>query len=146
MSNDRPNLETLRFLRMLRIATQSALARYELVSDGRERRSAATFLALAAKGADAWRFPVEGLLSADGLVLATVIRDGATASALVFQAQGAVGLSSYMELEVRLRLNSGREVAGAFDRDGRLFVPLDSSEIDESDLVGFVIETGNESR
>ena len=47
MSNDSPNLETLRFLRTLRVATQSALARYELVSDGRERRSAATFLALA---------------------------------------------------------------------------------------------------
>jgi hypothetical protein len=144
MNNTTTNPQTARFLRTLRVATQSAIVRHDLVHGGREWRSGATFLALAAKGPGEWRFPAEGLLSADGLVLATLLRDGENETALVLQAQGAAGLSQYMNLAVRLVLNSGREIAGVFDRDGRFEARLGSVEIDENDLVGFTIETGGE--
>ena len=143
MPNDTSNTDAARFLRTLRVATQSAIVRHDLLRGGRERSSAATFLALAAKGAGDWRFPAEGLLSADGLVLATLVQTGAGERNLVLQAQGAAGLASYINLAVRLRLNSGREIAGAFDRDGRLDLKLDSPEIGDDDLVGFSIETGD---
>jgi hypothetical protein len=142
MTNE-TNPEIARFLRTLRVATQSAIVRHDLLQGGRERRSAATFLALAAKGSGDWRFPVEGLLSADGLVLAKLVHAEKDCS-LVLQAQGAAGLSQFMNLPVRLHLNSGHELAGAFDRDGRLALSFDRTGIEESELVGFTIETGDE--
>jgi len=145
MSNEKLTLETARFLRTLRVATQSAIVCHDLSHGGRKLRSAATFLALAAKGSGDWKFPAEGLVSADGLVLASLVETDESERSLVFQAQGAAGLASYMNLPVRLRLNSGREIAGAFDRDGRFVLELNASELDESDLVGFAIETGGEA-
>jgi len=129
MSNEKLTLETARFLRTLRVATQSAIVCHDLSHGGRKLRSAATFLALAAKGSGDWKFPAEGLVSADGLVLASLVETDESERSLVFQAQGAAGLASYMNLPVRLRF----------------VLELNASELDESDLVGFAIETGGEA-
>jgi hypothetical protein len=145
MTNDRSPIETARFLRTLRVATQSAIARHHLLHGGRDRRTAASFLALAAKGRDDWQFPAEGLVSSCGLVMATLQCAGDKADALVLQAQGAAGLSQFGNLPVRLTLNSGRHFDGAFDRDGRLVLALGPDEIEQSDLVDFSLETGGEA-
>ncbi len=143
--DDRAKKDTARFLRTLRVATQSALAEYEMTRARRDLRSNVTFLALAAKGAGEWRFPVEGLLSADGLVLATLETDGATARALVLQAQGAAGLARYAGLQTQVCLQDGHSFDAVFDRDGRLALPLDALEMSVTDFSGFAIETGDDA-
>ena len=59
--------EAARFLRTLRVTTQTALAQYDLQKGRAAGRPVVTFQALAAKGAGEWRFPGAGLMSADGL-------------------------------------------------------------------------------
>jgi len=131
-------LEIARFLRTLRVATQTALALDELVHGRGEMRPATTFSALAASGVDGWRFPADGLVSADGLLLAQLAGTGELTNILVLQAQGAAGLSTYAGRSVRLRLGGGQEVEGVFDRDGRLEVA--SEAVDEAGLSAFEIE------
>jgi hypothetical protein len=132
--------EIARFLRTLRVATQTALALDDLVGGRGEMRRTTTFQALAASGADGWRFPAEGLVSADGLLLAQ-LSAGEPPSALVLQAQGAVGLATYAGRRVLLRFTPAGEFEGVFDRDGRLEVPSDGGAIDLAGLAAFDIET-----
>jgi hypothetical protein len=133
--------EAARFLRTLRVATATTLAAADLVGASRSR-STTSFLALAAKGVDDWRFPTDGLLSADGLVRATLVKEP-DAQTLVLQALGAAGLTRYAGVSAQVNLTSGVELAGAFDRDGALRLPL-QAEIAETDLAGFDIELAGE--
>lgn len=132
--------ETARFLRTLRVATQTALAQADLTRGRGQTRLAATFSALAAKGVDEWRFPAAGLMSADGLVLANLLRSTAETKVLALQAQGAAGLSTYADRAVRLRPAGGSVVEGVFDRDGQLRFDLDEHRLVEADLAAFEIE------
>ena len=127
-----------RFLRTLRVATQTALAFEEF--SGSRARSATTFSALAAKGAQDWRFPAAGVMSADGLVLARLLHENEATKVLALQAQGAAGLSTYAERAIRLRLTSGDALEGVFDRDGQLHILLDAHLVREPDLAAFEIE------
>ncbi len=84
-----------RFLRTVRVATHTGARRVRI--DRPEPLCAGTgpVRALAAKGLEGWRFPDGGLAAADGLVVATVERDGAGAAlALVLQVLGAAGLDA----------------------------------------------------
>jgi len=128
-------IDITRFLRTLRVATQTALALDDLRHGHGQSRSTTTFSALAAESAEGWRFPSEGLLSADGLLLARV-----GAKALNLQAQGAAGLSAYADCRVRVRLASGRQAEGVFDRDGRLEVIPEGSAVNEADLAEIEVE------
>ncbi len=130
--------DAARFLRTLRVATATTLAAADLAGAARVR-SATTFLALAAKGRDDWRFPSEGLMSADGLIRAS-LGDEAGAPLLILQALGAAGLIRYSGASVLVKLASGAELAGAFDRDGELRLPLAEAGIGEAGLAGFDIE------
>ena len=123
--------EQRRFLRTLRVATQTSLAFHDL-TQGRVR-SATSFFALAAKSVDDWRFPDAGLMSADGLVLARLTVEPQGTRALALQAQGAAGLATYAGRAVRLQLSAGETFEGVFDRDGRLSVAIPSAEIVEAD-------------
>lgn len=136
MTNLPLTAEAFRFLRTLRVATATTLAAADLAGADRGR-SATTFLALAAKGRDDWRFPTHGLMSADGLIRASLDAD---ASILVLQALGAAGLTRYAGAAVRIRLTTGAELAGAFDRDGALRLPLAETGVSEAQLAGFDIE------
>ena len=49
--------EAARFLRTLRVTTQTAIALSDLDRAGERARPVSTFAALAAKGAEEWRFP-----------------------------------------------------------------------------------------
>jgi hypothetical protein len=140
MTGEFTGAQTARFLRTLRVATQTALAEYAL--GGRAvSRPRLTFMALAAKGPGDWRFPASGLLSADGLVLATLTSEGSAASVLELQAQGVVGLSLYANRSARVTFASGGEAAeGVFDRDGRMRLSLAAGSIRESDLSAFDLE------
>lgn len=124
-----------RFLRTLRVATQTALALDDLTRGHGQSRSATTFSALAAESVEGWRFPSEGLMSADGLLLARL-----SADVLNLQAQGAAGLATYADRRVRVRLASGRQVEGVFDRDGRLEVIPEGGAVSEADLPEFEVE------
>jgi hypothetical protein len=124
-----------RFLRTLRVATQTALALDYLTQGHGQSRSTTTFSALAAESAEGWRFPNEGLMSADGLLLARVGAD-----ALNLQAQGAAGLSTYAGRRVRVRHASGRQAEGVFDHDGRLEIIPESAAVSEADLAEFEVE------
>ncbi len=137
------NPDASRFLRTLRVATATALAGANLAGDARAR-AATTFLALAAKGREDWRFPAEGLTSADGLVRAS-LDFTARGHALVLQALGAAGLTRYAEARVRVKLGDGRSLEGTFDHDGRLNLPLDVARASESDLAGFDIEFADDA-
>ncbi len=132
--------EIARFLRTLRIATQTALALDELARGRGDQRPATTFSALAASGAEGWRFPTDGLVSADGLLLARLAETDDRTKVLVLQAQGAAGLSTYAGRSVRVRLGDGREVEGTFDRDGHLAGASDENALDEAGLSTFEIE------
>ena len=124
-----------RFLRTLRVSTQTALALDDLTRGHGQSRSTTTFSALAAESAEGWHFPSDGLMSADGLLLARVAADS-----LELQAQGAAGLSTYADRSVRVRLASGREAEGVFDRDGRLEVIPEGAAVSEADLAEFEVE------
>ena len=96
--------QAARFLRTLRVATQTAIAHNDL-RGGRDRaRTLSSFAALAAKGPGEWRFPAAGLLSGDGLVLARLLHESDDAKVLALQAQGVAGLSAYAQRGVRVRL------------------------------------------
>ena len=140
MNNTVNRREIARFLRTLRVATQTALALDDLTRGRREMRPTSTFTALAASGAEKWRFPTEGVVSLDGLLLAQLLAREQQRNILVLQAQGAVGLSTYAGRSVRVRLGPEHEVEGVFDRDGRLEVASTGRDIDEAALSNFEIE------
>jgi hypothetical protein len=132
--------EAERFLRTLRVATQTALA-LDDVRRGRGRaRSISSFAALAAKGAGEWRFPAAGLLSADGLVLAHLLHDGEETKVLALQAQGVAGLTTYARRGVLVRLGEALQIEGVFDRDGRLHIVLDDEALSDAELSLLEIE------
>lgn len=131
--------QAARFLRTLRVATQTALAEYSLSGGRAVSRPRLAFMALAAKGPGEWRFPASGLLSADGLVLAKLSGESAAAPALELQAQGVAGLSLYANRPARVAFAGGHAIDGAFDRDGRMRLSLEGG-IDEADLSSFDLE------
>ena len=132
--------EIARFLRTLRVATQTALALDDLKPGRGETRPVTSFSALAAKSADEWRFPAAGLMSADGLLLAQLSDVNERSKVLALQAQGASGLSAYAGRPVRLRLGAGQVVEGVFDPDGRLEVASVGDDLSEADFCAFEIE------
>jgi hypothetical protein len=138
-------VETARFLRTLRVTTQTALAQYALERGRAGNRPSVTFLALAAKGPDAWRFPASGLTSADGLVVATLTREASGAAILELQAQGVVGLSLYANRSARVAFAADQSADGAFDRDGRMRLALGEMAINEADLATFALELLDDS-
>jgi hypothetical protein len=112
----------------------------EDIRRGRGRAgSTTTFLALAAK-TGAWRFPEEGVLSGDGLLIAKRVREADGAVALVLQAQGAVGLQTYAGRAARARIGEAWTGDGVFDRFGALRLSLDADEVDDSDLARIEVE------
>lgn len=135
--------EAARFLRTLRVATGVAMSQHDL-RQSRGRGATTTFLALAAK-TGAWRFPEEGVLSGDGLLLAKRVREPDGAVALVLQAQGAVGASSFAGRSARARIGEAWSGEGAFDRFGALRLPLDADEVDDSDLARIEVELTDET-
>ena len=132
--------DAARFLRTLRVATQTVIALDDLGSANARSRPISTFAALAAKGADAWRFPAAGILSGDGLVLARLHHEGDEAKVLELQAQGAAGLSAYAQRTVKVRLGEALLFDGVFDRDGALHVVLDAEALARADLSRLEIE------
>jgi hypothetical protein len=132
--------EAARFLRTLRIATQTTIALNDLGRAGERGRPVSTFAALAAKGAEEWRFPAAGIMSGDGLVLARLLHEGDGAKVLALQAQGAVGLDAYAQRAVKVRLGEALELDGMFDRDGRLHVVLDADALERADFSRLEIE------
>jgi hypothetical protein len=140
MAGEFTEAQTVRFLRTLRVATQTALAEYALSGGRAVSRPTVTFMALAAKGPGEWRFPAAGLTSADGLVVVKLIREAGDASFLEFQAQGVVGLSLYASRQARATVGGDRRLHGAFDRDGRMRIALEDPAITETDLASFELE------
>lgn len=132
--------DAARFLRTLRVTTQTAIALDDLVRVNARSRPISTFAALAAKGPDEWRFPAAGLLSGDGLVLARLRHESDDAKVLELQAQGAAGLSAYAQRTVKVRLGETLQLDGVFDRDGRLHVVLDAEALSHADLSRLEIE------
>ncbi len=132
--------QAARFLRTLRVATGAATS-LEDIRRGRGRSApAATFLALAAKTAGAWRFPDEGVLSQDGLLLAKRTREADGSGELVLQAQGAVGVSTYAGRAARARVGDAWSAEGAFDRFGALRLPVTADELEDAELARFEVE------
>ena len=134
--------EAARFLRTLRVATGLATS-LEDIRRG-HGRSTTTFLALAAK-TGAWRFPEEGVLSSDGLLIAKRVRDADGSVSLVLQAQGAVGVSTYAGRPARASIGEAWTGEGRFDRFGALPLALDADEVDDSDLARIEIELTDEA-
>ena len=132
--------EAARFLRSLRVATQTALAHDDLTRGRSGARPLSSFAALAAKGTGEWRFPAAGLLSVDGLVLAHLMHESEETKVLALQAQGAAGLAAYALRGARVRLGETVAVEGVFDRDGRLHIVLDDEALSEADLSRLEIE------
>lgn len=131
--------QAARFLRTLRVATGVAVAGEELRRGRASAAPASSFHALAAK-TGAWRFPEEGLLSGDGLLLARRAREADGAGALVLQAQGAAGVATYAGRKVRVRAGEAFVAEGAFDRFGALRLALAADEIDDADLASLEVE------
>jgi len=132
--------QTARFLRSLRVATQTALALDDLQRGSGLARPLSSFAALAAKGSDEWRFPAAGLMSDDGLVLAHLLHQGEETKVVALQALGAAGLATFALRGVRVRLGESLEVEGVFDRDGRLHIVLDREALSEAELSRLEIE------
>jgi hypothetical protein len=132
--------EAARFLRTLRVATNTALAQDELRRGRGLGRPAATFQALAAKGPGEWRFPDSGLMSSDGLVLAKLSHEPGGAHVMEIQAQGLTGLSAYANRAVRVRFGADLAAEGVFDRDGRLHLVFEEAAIREADLSAFELQ------
>ncbi len=130
--------ETRRFLHSLRVATGTALAGYDLQAR-RMAGGGAQFLALAAKGVEAFQFPEAGLLSADGLLRARLAREADGGATLTVQAQGAAGLHTYAMKRAQLSLGDGLTLASAFDRNGTLALGLTPEEVAEADLSRFTL-------
>lgn len=140
MSPTFPQRETARFLRTLRVTTQTALALDDLQRGRSQTRPATAFAALAARGADEWRFPAAGLMSSDGLVLARLLRQAQDTQVLELQAQGLAGLSTYANRSARVLLGAHFAAEGLFDRDGRLHIVLDDEAIGDADLSKFELQ------
>ncbi len=136
-----------RFLNTVRVATATAIAEYELTAGRAMAAAPVRFQALAAKGADGWRFPAAGLEAADGLLLATLERDETGAPArLVLQAQGSAGLDVYAGASVRLLLGTyGPEFDLGFDAGGRASADLTTVAIDEDELSAFTLSRADEA-
>ncbi|MGO4871785.1 MAG: hypothetical protein ACLPGW_14455 [Roseiarcus sp.] len=132
--------EAARFLRTLRVTTQTALALADVERARGRARPVSSFAALAAKGTGEWRFPAAGLLSADGLVLAHLSHEGDETKVLALQAQGAAGLAAYALRGVRVRLGEALQTEGVFDRDGRLHIVLDDKALSDAELSLLEIE------
>jgi hypothetical protein len=127
-----------RFLRTLRVATGVAIARYHQSEGQAAFVPVARFRALAAKGADAWRFPEAGVLSTDGLVLATLVRaDDGVPVVLELQAQGSAGLTTFAGRSVMVTLAGMAPIGAAFDRLGRLRLDIAGFGFGEDDLATF---------
>ncbi|MGD0639601.1 MAG: hypothetical protein ABSC22_02545 [Roseiarcus sp.] len=132
--------EAARFLRTLRVTTQTALALNDVERARGRARPVSSFTALAAKGTGEWRFPAAGLLSADGLVLANLLHQGdEETKVLSLQAQGAAGLATYALRGARVRLGEALQIEGVFDRDGALHIVLDKA-LSEAELSLLEIE------
>jgi hypothetical protein len=128
-----------RFLRSTRIALGTSLAGHELAARLGSGLPIARFGALAAKGAEAWRFPADGLLSDDGMVLAQVRRDGeGRAATLSLQAQGVSGLDALADRSLVARFGLV-EVPVAFDREGKGEVDLAPHDLAEEELADFAL-------
>lgn len=126
-----------RFLRTLRVATGVAVAGYHEARDHG---------ALAAKGGEGWRFPETGLLSADGLVLATLMRaPGGAPARLDLQAQGSTGLATFAGRTVRIALADRTLGEAAFDRLGRLRLDLPADGLSEESLAAFELRFEDEA-
>ena len=132
--------EAARFLRTLRVTTQTAIALDDLGRGGVRVRPVSTFDALAAKGTEEWRFPAAGIMSGDGLVLARLLHESDDAKVLTLQAQGVVGLSAYAQRTVKVSLGDALQVEGVFDRDGRLHVVLDADALTRAEFSRLEIE------
>ena len=132
--------EAARFLRTLRVTTQTALAQYDLAHGRSAGRQTTTFLALAAKGPGEWRFPEAGLMSSDGLVLARMTREAAGAHVMELQAQGLAGLSAYAGRAARVRFGERLSADGVFDRDGRLHLVFEGAALGDADLAAFELQ------
>ncbi|HLJ70947.1 MAG TPA: hypothetical protein VKU03_06495 [Roseiarcus sp.] len=145
MAGEFTDAQAARFLRTLRVATQTALAEYALSGGRAASRPRLAFMALAAKGPGEWRFPASGLLSADGLVLAKLVSEPAAEPVLELQAQGVAGLSLYASRSARATFAGGRALDGAFDRDGRMRLSLAGAAIEEADLSSFELELLDEA-
>jgi hypothetical protein len=133
-------LQVARFLRTLRVATGVTISQEE-IRRGRGRATpAATFLALAARTVGPWRFPDEGVLSADGLLLAKRTREADGSGALVLQAQGAVGVSTFAGRPAAVRVGEAWFVEGVFDRFGAMRLPMAENELEDAELARFEVE------
>jgi hypothetical protein len=132
--------EAARFVRTLRVATQTALALDDLRHGRTNERPSAGFMALAAKGPQEWRFPAAGLLSSDGLVLAQLLHENEGARVISLQAQGLAGLTAYADRAARVRFGAMLTLEGMFDRDGRLHLVVDEAALSEADLSAFDLE------
>lgn len=130
-----------RFLNTVRVATATALAEYELTAGRATATAPVRFQALAAKGAEGWRFPAAGLEAADGLILATLERDdGGVPARLVLQAQGSAGLDAWAGTAAELALGPyGPAFDIAFDASGRAIADLTDVAIDEDELAAFTL-------
>jgi hypothetical protein len=131
--------QAARFLRTLRVATGVAVAQDDLRRGRAAFAPAARFQALAAK-TGAWRFPDEGLMSGDGLLLAKRLREADGAGALALQAQGAAGVATYAGRSARV--SAGDNVVGeaTFDRFGALSLALTADEFDDAELAALEVE------
>lgn len=132
--------DAARFLRTLRVATQTTIAQDDMRGSRVRSRSLSSFTALAAKGPGEWRFPAAGLMSADGLVLARLLHEGDNATVLSLQAQGVAGLSLYAQKSVRVVLGEALAIDGVFDRDGALHIVLDQDAQTRADFAALQIE------
>ena len=140
MSQTSHDRDAERFLRTLRVATQTALAFDDLRHGRANERPSAGFMALAAKGPQEWRFPAAGLLSSDGLVLARLLHENEGARVVALQAQGLAGLSTYAERAARIHFGALMTLEGMFDRDGRLHLVIDEAALSDADLSAFDLE------
>ncbi len=130
--------EATRFLRTLRVATGVAVS-LEEAKRNRLGVTGSSFLALAAKTGE-WRFPAEGLLSNDGLLLASQAREADGSGALTLQAQGAAGVMTYAGRTARVLVGDAWSAVGAFDRFGALPLALATAEVGDSALARFDVE------
>ena len=137
--------DAARFLRTLRVATQTALAQDDLRRGRGLGRPAASFQALAAKGPGPWRFPDAGLMSSDGLVLARLTREGGAGFVLDLQAQGLAGLSAYALRAARVLFGTGVAAEGVFDRDGRLRLTFAEAALGAADAASFELQLTDET-
>ena len=126
--------QAARFLRTLRVATGVAVAREDMRRSRPALAPTASFQALAAK-TGAWRFPDEGLMSGDGLLLARRVG----ADALVLQAQGAAGVATYAGRSARVSAGATSVGEAAFDRFGALTLAL-ADAFDDVELATLEVE------